>query len=248
MWVLGAFFLMLLLFAGTPYEYRTYRADGAWMVRGTSVGSLFSPPANGDPYVAMGRDGQYHTYYRTGRSAAVASLRGGQFLSGAVRAARHHRRRALGARLAPEGGIVTAPDLCINVHENPWTDTWVCCVAWDTPGRMEWWPVFDSPSKDAACGVARWLRKWVEGEGPPTASRPRGWCFMGTHPGKGRHRETEVPASRRNRVWHKPEWAGAQGVADVVGELKRLTRERDSSKRRAENVEQIVKGFSGRNG
>ena len=145
---------------------------------------------------------------------------------------------------------MTEPDLCINVHENPWTDTWVCCVAWDTPGRIEWWPVFDSPSKDAACGVARAIRVWCRDtwKACRTTRRPRGWCFMGTHPGKGRHRETEVPVFRRNRVWHNREWAGARGVADLVGELKRPTGERHSWKLRAENAEQIAKGFSGRNG
>jgi hypothetical protein len=50
---------------------------------------------------------------------------------------------------------------------------------------------------------------------------------------------------KREEAWHKQEEANAKAVADVVGELKRLTSERDSWRLRAERAEQIVKAARG---
>ena len=45
-WFIGALFMLVLLFSGTPYEFREDRFNGKSVAMGTSTGSLFSPPAN----------------------------------------------------------------------------------------------------------------------------------------------------------------------------------------------------------
>lgn len=84
-WLFGAVFMLVLLFSGTPYEFREDRGNGHWVARGTSTGSLFSPPENGDPYTLRSVDPDtqqyvYRTFYRAHSEYAIPHLLAGQFI------------------------------------------------------------------------------------------------------------------------------------------------------------------------
>ena len=83
-WFFGAVFMLVLLFSGTPYEFREDRGNGHSVARGTSTGSLFSPPGN---------DSERDT--APARWAVPTRAWG---------AGRHYRRRAVDPWVAPEEG------------------------------------------------------------------------------------------------------------------------------------------------